>query len=96
MDVSLSMARLRGPLIAAGALTLGVPMFYLEIESTAGLAVSFAGFLLLMTGLYDWKRAAADERSRRRGVLVNVGGEADVAGEAEALPRRDPFEDGDG
>lgn len=87
---------LRWLLIAAGGLMLGVPMFYLEDDSSAGLAVSFAGFLLLMTGLYSWKRAADLERRRRRRLLSDVGGEADVAGEQESLPRRDPFEDRDG
>lgn len=93
MDDSRWRTRLRGTLIAVGALLLGVPMFYLEADSTRGLAASAAGFLIMMAGLYSWKRAADSRRSRRRKLLADVGGEAEVAAEDEELPRRDPFED---
>lgn len=88
--------RLRRVLLALGAVFLGVPTLLFDVDSTGDLLALFLGFLLLMTGLYLWKRAADDERRRRRSILEDVGGEADVAAENELLPRRDPFEDGDG
>lgn len=82
-------------MLVVGAVLLA-PLFFLNLDSAAGLAVAGAGLLMLMTALVLWKQAADRERNRRRDLLADVGGEADVAPENGALPRRDPFEDGDG